>query len=442
MKPLKVSLMLLLLLVSYSTFLVRIKNASASSNGSIHVFPDGSGIRIVVRDIELYFNATNGGEITEYFDLTVDPSRSRNLVNLGWKPFYNLLPLFASMFYKPPNATLVLSTGGDPNAKLWLISNTSEYVILQSSSRIMDRAGGVVRDTYGNAIYVNSTWIIHDTGLISVERTFLAPSYSTFSSGWRWYPFYLTRTAGSNYNFTFYMFNTTYACTQVVNEAIYRDSFAAFRPLPNDTRHVFGVALPFSNTSLGGDGTHNILIAYKYDELINADQWKSDNYYSTTRKITEAGAGYEFNKTTNISTHTYHMIVNFTHQPINEESVRSLANYYADNPSIALPMECSVTANKDVYKPGDYYAFYGSGISHYGLTRLTARFTVTNSLNWIMYRRDYGPSNITAEQTFNLTLLKGTVAPSPGNYTLLFQIFSQFGIVISSSSKTITVTAP
>jgi hypothetical protein len=105
-------------------------------------------------------------------------------------------------------------------------------------------------------------------------------------------------------------------------------------------------------------------------------------------------------------------------------------------------MECSVTANKDLYKPGDYYAFYGSGISHYGFTRITARFTVTNSLNWTMYRRDYGPSNIKAEQTFNLTLLKGTVAPYPSNYTLLFQIFSQHGITLSSSNKTITVTPP
>ena len=441
MKSLKVSLMLLLLLVSYSTFLVRINDASASSEG-IQIFPAGSGIRIVVRDIELYFNATNGGEITEYFDLTADPTRSRNLVNLRWKPWENLLPLFTSLFYRPPNITLVLSTGGDPSARLWLISNTSKYVILQSSSRIMGKAGEIIKDIDGNAVNVNSTWIIRDTGLISVERSFLAPSSANLSSGWRWYPFYLTRAASSNYNFTFYMFNTTYAYASIVNPIIYRDAFSLFRPIPNDTRRVFGVALPFSNTSAGGDGAHNILIAYKYDEMINADQWKSDNYYSTRNNITEAGAVYEFSKTTNISTHTYHMIVNFTHQPIDEENIQSFANYYADNPSIALPMECSVTANKDVYKPGDYYAFYGSGISHYGLTRLTARFTVTNSLNWIMYRRDYGPSNITAEQTFNLTLLKGTVAPSPGNYTLLFQIFSQFGIVISSSSKTITVTAP
>jgi hypothetical protein len=176
--------------------------------------------------------------------------------------------------------------------------------------------------------------------------------------------------------------------------------------------------------------------------MINADQWKSDNYYSTKNNITEAGAVYEFSKTTNISTHIFHMIVNFTHQPIDEKSIQSFANYYADNPSIALPMEISVTTNKDLYKPGDYYAFYGSGTSHYDLTHLTARLTVTNSSNWIMYRRDYGPANIAAEQTFNLTLLKGIVAPYPDNYTILFQIFSPFGMVLSSSSKTITVTAP
>src|SRR4030042_1409637 len=209
MKSLKVSLMLLLLLVSYSTFLGRINDASASSNGSIQIFPDGSGIRIVVNDFELYFNKSNGGEITEYFDLTVDPSRSRNLVNLRGKPWENLLPLFTSLFYKPPDVTLVLSTGGDPSARLWLISNTSEYVILQSSSGIMGKAGEIIKDIDGNAVNVNSTWIIRHTGLISVERSFLAPNSANLSSGWRWYPFYLTRTASSNYNFTFYMFTTT-----------------------------------------------------------------------------------------------------------------------------------------------------------------------------------------------------------------------------------------
>jgi len=438
----KVSLAVLLLLVSFSTFLVSISNAAANSNANIHVLTDESGIRIVVRDVELYFNATNGGEITEYFDLTIDPNRSRNLVNLKWKPYCNLLPLFTSLFYKPPYPGVVYSTGGDPNAKLWLTGSTSEYVILQSSSRIMSRPGEVAKDTHGKTIYVDSTWIVRDTGLISVERTFFAPSYVTVPSGWRWYPFYLTRTAGFDYNGTFYMFNTTYAYTSLVNRGTYRDNFGSFSLLPEDATCVFGVALPFSNTSIGGDGTHNILIAYKYDELVNVDEWRSDNYYSERNEITESGAVYEYSKATKVFTHTYHMIVNFTHQPISEESVQNLASYYAENKSMALLMETSVSTNKELYMPGDYYAFHGSGISYYDFTDLTARLTVKNSSNQMVYRRDYGPGDIAAGQTFNLTLLKGIVTPSPDNYTLIFQIFSPFGIAMSSSSKTITVTVP
>jgi len=440
MKLFKVSLIVLLLLFSYSTFLVPMTNAVASSKESIQIFPDENGIRMVVRDIEFYFNATNGGEITEYFDLLVDPSRLNNLANIGWKPYYNLLPLFTSLFYNPYSGK-VLSTGGDSSAMVELIANTSEYVILQTSSRIMSRSGEIARDLFGNVIYVTSTWIIRSSGVVSVERTFFVPAYATIPSGWRWYPFYLTRTAGFNYNGTFYMFNTTYAYASVVNEAIYKDVFGLFPLLPNDTRRVFGVALPFSNTSIGGDGTHNILVAYKYDELMNVDKWRSDNYYSERTKVTETGAVYEFSKATNVSTHTYHMIVNFTHQPLDEESVQSFANYYAENTSMALLMESSVTTNKDLYKPGDYYAFYGSGISYYKLTGLTARLTVKNSSNRTVYQRNYGPGNISANQTFNVTLLTGTIGPDsvPDEYTLLLQLFSPVGIVIASGSKVITI---
>jgi hypothetical protein len=440
-KTSEVTLLMLILIVSCSTFIFSV-NAASRTVANIHVSQEANGIRIVVRDIDLYFNATNGGEITEYFDLTVDPYHSRNLVNVKWAPYYNLLPLFTSLYYKPPNITSVLSTGGDPYAKLWLIGNTSQYVILQSSSRIMSRTGEVAKDANGNTIYVNSTWIIRDTGLISVERTYIASSYATFSSGWRWYPFYLTRTATANYNLTFHMFNTTYVYASVVNAAIYRDSFSLFRLLPNDTRHVFGVVFPYSNTSIGGDGTHNILLAYKYDELANVNQWRSDNYYSQRNNITEGGAVYEFSEAVKVSTHTYHMLINFTHQSVDQETVRDFANYYADNPFIASPIESSVTTNKDLYNPGQYYAFYGSGISHYDFTGISARLIVTDSLDRVVYQRSYGPGNIAAGQTFNLTLLKGTVAPSPSNYTILFQMLSKFGIVLSSSSKTITVALP
>ena len=440
-RPVSACLMALSLFVTCLA-LVPTRNALAGSSGSIQALPDSNGIRVVAREIELYFNKTNGGEITEYFDLVVDPSRSRNLANIRWKPWENLLPLFTSLFYKPPNVTLVLSTGGDPSAKLSLIGNTSEYAIIQSSSRIMDKSGQILKDVNGNAVYVNSTWIIRDTGLISVQRAFLAPNPTALSPGWRWYPFYLTRTATSAYSFTFHMFNTTYTNSAIVNPTIYKDAFNMFQPIPNDTRHVFGVALPFSNASVGGDGTHNILIAYKYDEMINADQWKSDNYYSTRNNITEAGAVYEFSQPTSMSVHTYHLLVNFTHQAVDGEVLQSFADYYAQNPSIALPMECSTASNKDLYKPGDYYAFYVSGISHYRLTRLIGRLTVTSSSDKIMYKQQYGPANTAAGQTFNLTLLTGVVAPLPDTYTVLFEILSQSGIVVSSSSKMIVVATP
>ncbi|MFQ6063893.1 MAG: hypothetical protein ACE5L6_00280 [Candidatus Bathyarchaeia archaeon] len=392
-------------------------------------------------DVELYFNASNGGEITEYYDVSVDPNRSRNLVNLGWKPYYNLLPLFSSLFYKPGYPDLVFSTGGDAGARLWLLGNTSEYVILQSSSRIVNRVGQVAKDVSGNAIYVNSTWIIHDNGLVSVERTFYVPRYVTIPPGWRWYPFYVTRRAGFTPNATFYMFNTTYGFSSVVNETTYKDIFSLFPILYGDTRDVFGVAFPFFNASLGGDGAHNILVAYKYDELVSVDEWRADNYHSNKNSVTEGGAVHEFSEAMQVSTHTYHAVLNFTHQPTDEESVQSFAGYYAENAEMALVMECSVTTNKDLYQPGDDYAFYGSGLAYYNLTELEARLTVKDGSNRLIYRQDYGPANIMAGQVFNLTLLEGTVGLDavPGNYTVSLQISSPFGIVIASSSRMITV---
>lgn len=417
--------------------------ASIYVKDSIQSYVGKTGIRVTVNDVELYFNASNGGEITQYYDLFIDPNRSRNLVNIEWKPYCNLLPLFTSLFYNPYSGK-VLSTGGDSSAMVELIANTSGYVILQTSSRIMSRSGEIAKDVFGNAIYVNSTWVIRSSGLISVERTFFAPAYYVISSGWRWYPFYVTRRAGFDYNGTFYMFNTTYAYASVVNEATYRDKFVLFPLLPNDTRYVFGVALPFSNTSIGGDGAHNILIAYKYDELVNVNEWRADDYYSKKNNVTESGAVYEFGKTSNVSTHTYHMIVNFTHYPIDEESVQQFAGYYADNTALALLMECSVATNKELYKPGDYYAFYGSGKSYYNFIGLTATLTIKNSSNRIVYQRGYGPGNIMAGQTFNLTLLTGTVGSDsvPDKYTILFQIFSSVRIVLASSSRAITVSTP
>lgn len=437
MTVLKGSVAMLLLLFSQSILLVSITNVAAVSKDSIQAIADQNGIRVVVGDVELYFNATNGGEITEYFDLTVDPDR--NLVNMRWKPWLNLLPLFASLFYKPVYPRPLLSTGGDPNAKLWLISDTDEHVILQSSSRIMSRTGAFAKDAYGNAINVNSTWIVRHNGLITVERTFVVPTYATVPSGWRWYPFYLTREAGFGYNGTFYMFNTTYTDPSVVNRDTYRDKFDLFSLLPEDASHVFGVALPFSNTSLGGDGTHNILVAYKYDELVTVNEWRTDNYHSDRNDITEGGAVYEFSDATTVSTHTYHMMVYFTHQPIDEQSVQDFAKYYADNTVMAHIMETNFTTDKSTYTHGDPYRFYASGLSHYNLNEVTARLTIEDDAGKVIYVKDYRPYNFTEGQSFNSTVLSGTVSGGEGNYTITFQIFSFARIVIASDRTTITV---
>ena len=55
---------------------------------------ESDGIRVALSDFELFFNSSNGGEITEYFDLTKDPGRLRNLVNIEWRPWFSLLPFF------------------------------------------------------------------------------------------------------------------------------------------------------------------------------------------------------------------------------------------------------------------------------------------------------------------------------------------------------------
>jgi hypothetical protein len=404
------------------------------------IVKSANGIRITAGVFEFYFNATNGGEITEYFDVTVDPGRSRNLVNLGWSPYYNLCPLFASMFYNPYTGSF-LTTGGDGNASVALISNTSDYAILQTASRIMSRTGQIARDSKGNAIYVNSSWIIRDNGLISVERTFIVPTRTTVPSGWRWYPFYLTRKAAFGYNATFSMFNTTYSYSTIVNQAIYKNVFSLFSLLPNDTSSVCGVGFSFSNVTEGGDGTHNILVSYKYQEMVEVNEWRTDNYYSRGNNILEGGPVHEFTNTSGLSTHTYHMLVNFTHGSVDGQSLRTFAVYHANNASMAALMNCVLSANQDSYKLGDQYAFRASGASYYDFTGLTARLTVVDNTNRIVYQKSYGSANARAGQPFNVTLLTGTIGSGsvPGYYTLSLQIFSSVGIVIASSLKPITV---
>jgi hypothetical protein len=436
-----VFILLAVLVFSYLSLFNTEINASLTvcKSGTL-ILQDENGIRISVADLEIYFNATNGGEITEYFDLLLDPARSNNLVNMEWKPYYNLMPLFTSLFYNPYKG-LVLSTGGDPSATTRLIEKTTEHAILQTSARLMSLAGQVGKDVGGNPIYVNSTWIIRNNGLISVERTFSVATYTVVPSGWRWYPFYFTRKNGFGDNGTFNMFNTTFTYASVVNHSSYVNEFQSYPVIPIDEHHVFGMGIPFSNTNLGGDGTHNLMIAYQYDELINVTEWRSDNYHSTRNIVTETGGVHEASQPIYFQTHTYHMLINLTHQPADEASFQDFARYFADNPSIGSIMKCSIGTNKDVYSPGDYYAFQVNGTSFYDLTEIKAKLTARNSSNQTIYQKEYGPANTTSGATFKITVLSGTIptTPTPGNYTISFEIFSPFGIVIASDAKTITI---
>jgi hypothetical protein len=443
LKKLKAFLLIgsLLFLTFFSPVIISCSKALDFTESNLNVYVENDGVRVVFSDVELFFNASNGGEITEYYDLLMDPDRSSNLVNLGWEPYGNLLPLFSSLFYLPHvfGETVLFSTGGDNNAVLRVIANNSQYVVLQASSRIMNKLGQVARDANGNIIHVNSIWVIRNDGLVSVERTLSIPTYASIPSGWRWYPFYLTRNAGFYPNATFCLFNSTYVSSSIVNATSYINYFEYYPVIPKDTEGVFGVAVPFCNTSIGGDGTHNIIIAYKYDELIGVDEWRSDNYYSDANSILEAGSVYEFPEAFYFSTHTYHALVSFSHQQLNDQTLTEFADYYADNPFIAPLMEVTVSSAKDTYTPGEYFAFLGSGVSYYNLADLIGKITVNNSLNNTVYQRNYGPGSTTAGQAFSIILLSGTVQPLPDDYTFIFQISSKDGVLIASSTKTITI---
>ncbi len=436
--------MLVVFLLS-STFLssaaISQSQAHNSAESGLDVYADNNGVRVVFSDVELFFNASNGGEITEYYDLSMDPNRTNNLVNMGWEPYGNLLPLFASLFYKPHvlGETVLFSNGGDNSAILNVIANNSQYAVLQASARIMNRQGEIARDVNGNTIYVDSLWVIRNDGLVSVERTISLPTYAIIPSGWRWYPFYLTRNAGFDTNATFYMFNSTFVSSSIGNHTSYVNYFEYYPVIPTDAQAVFGIAVPFSDTSIGGDGAHGIIVAYRHNELIGVDEWRSDNLYSDELAIAESGPVHEFSEPFQLSTHTYHSLVNFTHQKLDNQTLKDFAGYYASNPFIAPLMEVTVSSAEDAYNPGEYIAFFGSGIAYRSLAGLMAKLVVQNPLNQTVYQQTYGPGTISGGQSFNVTLFSGIVQPYPNVYRFSFQIFSQDGALIASDSKVITI---
>jgi hypothetical protein len=403
------------------------------------VTPDDYGIRIIFYDAEFYFNATNGGEITEYYDLTVDPRRSRNLVNISIPGdlMGNLWPLFTSALYSP-YVHSVYTTGGDPNAKIDIVDETNDRIILFTTSRMMNRDGSIVNDSDGFAVHLNTTWVFDKkTGLIFVERTLSTPTTLDLPAGWRWYPFYFTRNKGFDYNGTFYMFNTRSAKTVIVNDEIYENSYDLFPILPDDPNGVFGIAMPFTNTSIEGDGTHNVVIIYNYKELVDVSEWKSDTYNGKKYSITECGAVHEFNTAYNIFTHTYHVVIHFTHQPVNEHNVIKYANWV----DLQFPLlEVRLTADNDTYHPGDPYIISALGISHHNLSNLISKFTAANDSS-IYFEKEYGPHNYRKGETFSMVLFSGhiPITESPGNRTFTIQILSPTGAIIASDSKTVSI---
>lgn len=399
------------------------------------------GVRIVFNDAEFYFNASNGGEITEYYDLLADPPRSRNLANISitGRLMGNLFPLFTSAIYNPYIES-DYSTGGDPNASVNLVEKTNESIIVYTTSRMMNRSGLIVTNTAGYPVYINTTWTFdNSTGLIFVERTFSIPTSFNLQSGWRWYPFYFTRNAGFRYNGTFYFFNTTYTKTVISNATSYQNIYNLFPIIPEDNKSIFGVAMPFSNASIEGDGTHNVIITYYYD-FLNVSEWKSDtSNILPTYNITEAGAVHEFSEPVNIITHTYRAVVNFTHQQINESNVIGYAKYVD---SLYPLVELNLTTDNEVYYPGDAYTISVSGTSQYNLTNLTLKLVATNN-SGIYFENEYGSKNYTKGETFSTVLFRGNISnESSGNLTFTAELVSQTGAVEASDSKTVIVTKP
>lgn len=435
----KISFTVLLLLFSYSAFLVPMTNAITSSKDSMQVLSDENGIRIVVTDVELYFNASNGGEITEYYDLTVDPLRLRNLANMSLiqshqRPFCSLT---TSLFYNP-NTTIAYGTGPDSSATVKIIINETDYIILQTSSKVMGLSGRVISDGKNNPLYINSTWLIFSDGRIFLERMLHIKTPILVPSGWRWYPFYSTRTLGFNETGTYFMFNTTYSYTTTIDQASYDNSYSSFATFPMDQNNVFGIAVPFADKQLGGDGGHNLIIVYKYEEL-NVSEWKSDNY-NGPRWQTEFGAVHQFSNDTKFFSNRYQISFQLTHQPIDQFNITEYAEYFEEIVSQVFPLnKIWLWPNKSTLTYGEHLMLKISGLTSYEFKSMTARFTILDEHNNILSSQFYGPFN--SFSFTNRTLLDTTIPPNveSGKYKFLFQVYSQLGILLGQNSTEISI---
>ncbi|MFQ6071310.1 MAG: hypothetical protein ACE5KT_01225 [Methanosarcinales archaeon] len=428
--------------VGISNYTTNATENTSKNQSRFLVIQDDHGIRVIFNDSEFYFNATNGGEITEYYDLSIDPLKTRNLANISLGgDFQNLWPLFASGIYNPYADFLPkpdYATGGDTNADVRLIEKTNDRIVIFTSSKLVNLDGFIANDSEGLPVHINTTWTFNkNTGFIYVDRTWSIPNTLNLPRKWRLYSFYMTRTTGFEYNGTFYLFNTTYVNTTIVNRETYKNCYKCYSIFPNDPKDVFGIAAPFSNTSIGGDGAHNIIVTY-YNKLVDIDEWKCDCFnVGKIYNFTEWGPAHESLTPINITTHTYHAVVHFTHNPINEQNVIKYAKYVD---SIYPLFEVNVTADNNRYHPGDKYTISASGTSYHNLSNLSLKFTASDE-NGIYFEKEYLPHDFTKGETFSRVLFSGTIPINEplGNRTFTVQIVSSTGAIIASDSTTISI---
>lgn len=423
----------------------------AEQANGIVVTQDDQGINITLSNrFELYFNGSNGGEVTRYFDLFVDPSRSTNLVLPSTQSQqqpgpYNLLPLFSSILYNPyvGEFRALGSTGGDGNATLTVLGNGTDYVIFQTTARIMDAAGGVFRDVNGNANYVNSIWLIRSDGYIFLERTLYTPKHAVIQDKYRWYPFYLVRTTGFNYSATFYLFNTTYAYTYNVSKGTYKDDYNTFPLFPADENGYFGIAVPFSNMSLGGDGTNNIVLVYDLVSPSGITEWKSDSLTNHEGLWgTEFGPVHEFDADYTITTHTFHAMIVLTHDPVTEQNGATFADHFNKNPVFPL-VKPSLTVNRLFCELGEPFVVSVSATFDYNMVNMSKTLTLTDGIGRTLWHKNYGILNVSQGEIWShVQLLNQTISAiiTSGDYTFTFRLLSTQGIMVGSDSVNVIVT--
>jgi len=425
--------------------IVYLPDAQATGAGSIFVAQDNQGINVTLTNaFELFFNASNGGEITRYYDLATDPSRSKNLVLPSdkyweWIP-PGMLPLFLTAFYNPYTGDFA-STGRDKDASVAVLGQGTSYAILQSVSRILNQSDSVFRDEQGITNYVNSTWLIRDDGHIFVERTLYSPTNSIIHSNYRWYPFYSVRTRGFADCATFYLFNTTSAFTNVVSN--YTNIYDTYPVFPSDQNGIFGVASPFNDMSLGGDRTNNVVVVYDFSEISGVNEWRSDNYIGKNGNElggTEFGATHEFDASYEMYTNTLRAMIVLTHQPITEQNVTSFADDFRKYPVFPL-IKTTLSTNKSFYEIGDSLSVNVSANAYFNLKNLIPTLTETNSSGSVILFKNYDVLNFTEDQSWSLLLLNETISNTTvaGNYTFTFRFISTLGIVTALDSKMIQI---